>query len=713
MLPSGPQSGLLSAEDRLSRARVMLERRGLAAQDLLPRGIAESWQRCLAHGLDPQAPPPLAVVGTPVLEQARERAALVRRLALGEMDSLYHQIAGTNFMIAFADADGLLLDTICDGSFQDTAHATSIRPGTLWGEAQCGTNALGTVVQTRAPATVHGGEHFFRCHTQLTCIAVPVFAADGALAGVLDASSDCGSRQRHTQALVAMAATQIENGLFRESHHADLVIAFHSRAEFVHTLSTGLLAVDADGLVRGANARARFLLAGLPIHAGRRLEDLFRSGLADLLHAAGDRHRLEDRVGSVFAARLEGPARPRPVAAPALAAPPAGAPTTGVAPLSAPASAAAPIGVTTLGARALAAHQLGASPGAAHPTATRRAAASLPVTRTTEANAAPPAQSPPAQSPPARSPPAASPPALGPAANRPGPLGPAHDFVAEDPAVLAALAQVEAAARRGLPILIRGATGTGKEHLARHAHRASGRSGAFVPVNCAGLPDTLVEAELFGHADGAFTGARRGGAAGLVMEADGGTLFLDEIGDMKLALQAVLLRLLDDWTVRPVGGGKRRRADVLLLAATNVDLEAAVAAGRFRADLLYRINMVDVTLPPLHQRRDFAAVARHLLAELAPQATLSPEAAAILARRPWPGNMRQLRGELMRLTLTDATRVIDADLLGDAPPPPGLRAAMAEQVRAVHRELEGNIARTARRLGVSRNTVYRALGEGR
>jgi len=152
----------------------------------------------------------------------------------------------------------------------------------------------------------------------------------------------------------------------------------------------------------------------------------------------------------------------------------------------------------------------------------------------------------------------------------------AAGFVADDPAVRAIVRQVETAAARKMPILIRGETGTGKEQLARHAHMASGRTGAFVPVNCAALPESLIESELFGYAAGAFTGARRGGAIGLVKEADGGTLFLDEIGDMPVALQAVLLRLLDDWTVRPVGG-VRSKVDVFLISATNARLDKAIA----------------------------------------------------------------------------------------------------------------------------------------
>ncbi len=606
---------LLSADDRLSRARNVLERRGLAAEDLLPRPIAESWQRCLASGLDPQRPPPLATLDAHAVRRARDRAALLRRLALGEMENLYRQIAGTNFMIAFAAPDGMLLDTICDSTFSDTARVASIQPGTLWNETQCGTNALGTVAQTGDAVTVHGGEHFFARYGALTCNAVPVIGPDGALAGVLDASSDCRSRQQHTHALVSMAAAQIENGLFRECYRGQVIVAFHSRAEFLHTLSAGLLAVDQEGSILAVNARAGFLLQGLPATRGRRFDEVFRTRFGALLHAGCEdaRQPLEDRVGSIFAAKLETFPRPRAIA---VAAPPT-------------------------------------------------------------------------------------------------PAG----FVAEDPAVTAILRQVEAAASRTLPILIRGVTGTGKEQLARHAHQASGRRGAFVPVNCASLPDTLAEAELFGHADGAFTGTRRGGAPGLVVESDGGTLFLDEIGDMKLGLQSLLLRLLDDWTVRPVGGGRRRHVDVLLVAATNVDLDRAVAAGRFRADLLYRINTVDVTLPPLCRRTDFAAIARCLLAGIAPGARLTCAAAAALGRRPWPGNVRELRSVLTRLTLADPAALIDVDAVPADPTeavhadpaPRSLRTLLAEQVRAVHHELNGNVAETARRLSVSRNTVYRAL----
>jgi transcriptional regulator of acetoin/glycerol metabolism len=415
-----------------------------------------------------------------------------------------------------------------------------------------------------------------------------------------------------------MAASQIENGLLRQLHQRQVVIAFHSRAEYLHTLSAGLLAVDADGHIRAANAQARFLLQGLPVLPGRRFSDVFAGTFAELMdRASAGTQKLVDRVGSVFAAQLVGlpPARSTPAAAAPLAAPPLG-------------------------------------------------------------------------------------------------------FVAEDPTVAQAVRQVAAAAQRRLPILIRGPTGTGKEELARHAHHASGRRGTFMPVNCAALPDTLIEAELFGHTEGAFTGARRGGAPGLILQADGGTLFLDEIGEMKPPLQATLLRFLDDYVVRPVGGGKARTADVLLVAATNVDLDTAVTAGRFRADLFYRLETIHIVLPGLAQRQDFAAIVRHTLHRIDPRVRISAAAIDLLRGREWRGNIRELRSLLTRLVLASTNESIEAaDIASGAARPAteatdDLQGLKRERILAVHREHGCNVAATARRLNISRNTVYRALRGG-
>ena len=290
-------------------------------------------------------------------------------------------------------------------------------------------------------------------------------------------------------------------------------------------------------------------------------------------------------------------------------------------------------------------------------------------------------------------------------------------FISIDPVVARIVQQTEAAAQRKMPILIRGETGTGKEQLARHAHAASGRSGSFVAVNCAALPESLIEAELFGYGEGAFTGARKGGSAGLVKEADGGTLFLDEIGDMPVTLQAVLLRFLDDWTVRPVGGAKRQ-VDVLLISATNADLNESIVKGRFRPDLLFRLNTLEVTLPPLAKRSDFQAIAEHLLATIDARRTLSPRLVDHLAKCAWPGNIRELRNVLSRLTLQTEDSVIDypeAALIPGQHTEEGrsgtLQGRHRAQVLSTYAETGNNVSETARRLGVSRNTIYRVLDD--
>jgi transcriptional regulator of acetoin/glycerol metabolism len=296
------------------------------------------------------------------------------------------------------------------------------------------------------------------------------------------------------------------------------------------------------------------------------------------------------------------------------------------------------------------------------------------------------------------------------------------EAVAQDPAVRVALDMVGRAALRRLPVLIRGETGTGKEVVARYAHRASGRTGKFIAVNCAAIPPDLLAAELFGHAEGAYTGSKRGGSRGLACEADGGTLFLDEIGDLPGPVQAALLRFLDDFQVRPVGGTTTRVVDTLLLAATNADLAGAVAVGKFRADLYYRLAITEVFLPRLAERTDFAALAEMLLTQVAPQTRLSAAAMALLKSHDWPGNIRELRNVLTRLSLAGADCIELEDVaallpkgLAESPasaaPHAGsvLRDVQVLQVQAAMRDAGGNVSEAARILGVSRNTIYRAM----
>ncbi len=227
-------------------------------------------------------------------------------------------------------------------------------------------------------------------------------------------------------------------------------------------------------------------------------------------------------------------------------------------------------------------------------------------------------------------------------------------------------------AQSDVSVLIQSSSGTGKELLARALHRASPRhKAAFVPINCAAIPENLLESELFGHRKGAFTGADRN-RKGLFEAANGGTLFLDEIGDMPLEFQAKLLRVLEDGEVRPVGATESFPVDVRIVSATHSDLEAAIEAGEFREDLFYRLNVVMLEIPPLSERReDIPVLARHFLHQARARGrcqarTFSPEAMEALMLAPWKGNIRQLLNVVEQVAALSMTAIIPESLVQNA-----------------------------------------------
>lgn len=279
------------------------------------------------------------------------------------------------------------------------------------------------------------------------------------------------------------------------------------------------------------------------------------------------------------------------------------------------------------------------------------------------------------------------------------------------------------------PLLVLGETGTGKELLARACHLASPRAGhPFLALNCAALPESLAESELFGYAGGAFSGARRDGKPGLLELADRGTVFLDEIGEMSMYLQAKLLRFLNDGGFRRVGGEREARVDVRIISATHRDLPAMIVKGTFREDLLYRLNTLSLTLPPLRERGDdILLLARHFVERAALQARrpacrLSAEAERALMAAPWPGNARQLENMIFRaVTLADHGLLTpaDFDLAGAAPVKGGEDgevASWAEAVADFERDLLARLyplypssRKLAARLGASHTMVANKL----
>ena len=303
--------------------------------------------------------------------------------------------------------------------------------------------------------------------------------------------------------------------------------------------------------------------------------------------------------------------------------------------------------------------------------------------------------------------------------------GPAErGLVAESAAMRQALALVARVAEHNTTVLITGESGTGKEVIARAIHRASPRgSQAFVGINCAAIPENLLESELFGYVRGAFTGAT-GDKVGLFEQANGGTLLLDEIGELPIGLQAKLLRVLQESEIRRVGDQKTRRVDARVLVATARDLEAEVRAGRFREDLFYRVNVVVIELPPLRDRReDIGPLARHFVARLAQRfgrgLSLSDDALAWLEQQEWPGNVRELENAIERAAVLSRKETLEAGEFRNeasraAEPVTSDGESLSEVVAAAERQAianalraaNGNRREAAKQLGVSLRTLF-------
>jgi two-component system response regulator HydG len=314
-----------------------------------------------------------------------------------------------------------------------------------------------------------------------------------------------------------------------------------------------------------------------------------------------------------------------------------------------------------------------------------------------------------------------------------GQAGWGDDILGKSAAVVEMRSVLERLSKSDATILITGETGTGKEVAARALHsQGRRRSGPFVAVNCSALPEALLESELFGHVKGAFTDAKAQ-RTGMFVAADGGTLFLDEVGEIPSAVQSKLLRALEERKVRPVGGEREVPFDARIVAATNRDLEQAVADGTFREDLFYRLNVIHIDVPPLRSRGgDVLLLAQHFLTQVATQSRpevvgISASAAERLIAYPWPGNIRELRNAIERgVALTQFDHIRAEDL------PERIRKYESRHVlvagddlnelvslqevekRYILRVLQaagGNKSLAAQTLGVSRRTLYRKLGE--
>ncbi|HUR92842.1 MAG TPA: sigma-54 dependent transcriptional regulator [Gemmatimonadaceae bacterium] len=313
-------------------------------------------------------------------------------------------------------------------------------------------------------------------------------------------------------------------------------------------------------------------------------------------------------------------------------------------------------------------------------------------------------------------------------------IGSSYEIVGEAPAVRALLEKIEKVAPTPARVLITGENGTGKELVARALHKQSTRvSGPFIEVNCAAIPSELIESELFGHVKGSFTGALTD-RTGKFEQANRGTLFLDEIGDMSLAAQAKVLRVLQDGVLTKIGGSKQISVDVRVIAATNKNVEAEIAAGRFREDLYYRVNVVPIHVPPLRERKeDIPLLVRYFVASIAmrenaPARQFSDDALASLKALDWPGNVRELRNTVERLLIlapgpaitgADVGRLVSARAVSEDGGSASLLSAetfesfrdAAERAYLLSklRQFDWNVSETARVIDMPRSNLYKKI----
>jgi sigma-54 dependent transcriptional regulator, acetoin dehydrogenase operon transcriptional activator AcoR len=643
---------------------------------ILNDSIGDSWKRCVRdYSLDPVRSYSPAVISTGDLRGRQVQHEQLIQIANAEMDSLYEQIRGSGYALLLTDGSGVILCEKIDATLKGLFRSAGLVIGADWSELHEGTNGIGTCISVDRPVTVHRSEHFRASHIGLSCSGAPIHDPAGALLAVLDASTvDArGTRasQAHTMALVNMSARLIEKCVFLQHHHNTRIVRFHARPELVNLLHDGSLALAPDGTVIAADEVAVRLLAA------RGRDELVGHGFDE-----------------IFDTRLEDLLAPSPAARQALW----------------------PLRDVRLGRRFFASLPVGTT------SATRASPIIQPVTARLE-----------------KTHPDPTPPQPAPSAARQGASSRGgaraltlEELAGNDTCMANVIRKASRVANSTLPILIQGPTGSGKECLARALHAASARSArAFIAVNCAALPETLIESELFGYGPGAFTGARKEGRKGKIAQASGGALFLDEIGDMPLLLQNRLLRVLEEQELVPLGAETPVPVDLRVICASNQDLRGLVAGGGFREDLYYRLNGITLLLPALAARADKDALINRFLEEEAGSPpdpargarckSIDPQALRCLTQYHWPGNIRELRNvirsafaicddNVIRLDdlpadlRVDQRRVSVESTAGNA-----LAHAERETLLKVIRANHGNLCHTAAQLGISRNALYRRL----
>ena len=621
----------------------------------LEEALSDSWSRCLDMGVDPA---PRSCWDFTPMDQLEPFTSTLRMICGDVETATYEAIKGKRLLITITNANARVARTCGDLEVLRLADKLNFGPGANWTEKCVGTNAIGTALFTGRPMQVFGEEHFCRSHHSWSCTAAPIFDPRGNVWGCYDISGPRDADHSRNLDLVLRAAGALERQLC-QIYCSELEGQMGSLFSSVfNSVMTGILSLDNSGRITTANSAAETLLSrpDRPLR-GRRADEFFDF---EALLARGKHASMSEPVVLKCFVKPDLFVRAMPVFG---------------------ANGVWRDTIVTI----------------CESQRTRLAVSAGGMDK--------------------RTPPK-------------GECAKGFEHILHAGAAMRQTIQQAAnAARTPSTVLLSGESGTGKELFARGIHQAGPLAGGpFVAVNCGAFSEELVQSELFGYCEGAFTGAAKRGRIGKFEKADKGVLFLDEISEMPLSQQVNLLRALEERAIVPVGGHEPRPVDVKVVAATNKNLRELVEQGRFREDLFYRLNVVGISIPPLRERGDdIMLLANHHLRRLCSEfgtnsMEIDLEAEEALMSHDWPGNVRELVNSLEYAVNNSSGELLQAEHL-----PPyvleGFRAEgsagrgnTASEFQLKKREVEtirealdfhdGNVSKTAKALGIGRNTLY-------
>ena len=601
--------------------------------------IQNSWDRCRDVGLSPSGKPVDAVTSDIDLSIIQEKNQRIRQFVLPELQLLYNQIAGTNFMVAYADTSGIVLDAYLDEEFKRSDAGKAVIPGSIWTEDNRGTNALGLALHSGKPQIVAGKDHFFRKLGNLSCFAAPIYGQNDEILGVIDATSDAASRQEHTLALVKLASKNVENRLFIEQFSDSLILVFHARHEYLSTTSAALLAVDEHGFIDGANINAKIMLNGLNLYNKQHFGDIFSVPFSAVINRLNSDQiiRIQDAMGSaVFMSMKDNT-------------------TKKIVNLS--------IGTNLLKTENHDTQKLQKSKKPIKP-----------------------------------------------------------NYIMEDPILKRHILNAENALNHGLAVFIEGKRGTGKNSTVAELNRRFSKNKPHLEIDCSQLTLNNYENILFGSSGkiGYFENDDNSHPAGKFTQAIGKIISFKNIELLPTIVQNAITEVIEahqepdaNNKFIPVNGFLFSSKEAMQDLQLNPDISDAFLESLIGAQ---------IQLPILEDRTDFDKIVFEILRQISPDHTLSKTAMDSLKARSWPGNIRQLRKVLRVLIANTEGQVIrnaviqtDQNLSGSEITPceccsqSSVRKESCLLVKKTWLETGKNVSLVARRLGLSRTTVYKHI----